>query len=150
MFITASAPAGALSLSVPTGSVGTLRANDTATSVPNALVVSGLPTESWVLRVDVTASGANAGHMTRQTSSTLCNQGVAALAKPLHLSFARTLPTTTIVRGEYDLASLSNPIVAQGSVPDTVTVVYSQDVGTEAIGAGCVYGVTVSYTVSAS
>lgn len=150
LFVAWAPSASALSLSVPAASVGTLAANGTATSTTSSLVISGLPLESWVLRADVTTSGATDGHMTRVTSSPLCDQGVAALDEPLHLSFTGTLPSTTIVIPEYDLASQNNPVVAQGSAPDVVKVIYSQPVGIEAIGAGCTYGVNVRYTASAS
>lgn len=142
--------AEALSVTVPAGDVGMLKANSTTTSAPSSITVTSLPLESWFLHVGVLGSGQTAGHMTRDSNASPCDEGVAALGSPLHLSFTAGLPSTTVVRPDYDLASANNPVVVQGKGPDTVQVTYSQDVGSEAIRAGCSYSVVVQYTVGAS
>ena len=140
------APAAALGISVPAASVGSLRPGQTATSLPVAIVVTGLPLEAWTLRVEDPAGQPTDGRMLR---SETCSLGVSSLADPLHLSFSGGLPSTDIVRPEYDLDSLSNPVVAQGSTPDTFNVQFSQEVGaTEVLASGCAYSLSVRYTVA--
>jgi hypothetical protein len=141
----------ALSLSVPGASVGTLATGTTATSPASSIQILGLPTDAWALRVDTATTGPTAGDMTRDLSTAPCDQGVDHFATPLRLTFSGALPTTTIDRPQYDLGTASAPVVAHGTTPDTVTVVYAQTVlATEAIRAGCGYSVTVRYTLAAS
>src|SRR4051812_27435939 len=137
----------ALGISVPATSVGNLKPGTTSQSSQQNIVVSGLPTEGWSLRVDDPAGAATDGHMLR---SNLCTLGVTSLASPLHLSFRGGLISTGIDRPEYDLDSLSNPVVAHGSTPDTFKVQFSQAVGaSEALASGCGYSLTIRYTLSA-
>jgi hypothetical protein len=137
-------PASALGISLSAASVGTLSPGTTATSAVSPIIVTGLVTDSWALRV----SASNTGHMTRSVG---CTQGVTSLASPLHMATTRTLVTTTIDLASYDLGSQSNPVIAHGSTPDTVNVTYSQPVASsETLVTGCAYTVTLTYTVAAS
>lgn len=139
--------AAALGISVPAASVGDLKPGTTATSAPALVVVSGNPLEAWSLRVDDPAGAATDGHMIRAAG---CSLGVPSLASPLHLSLSGGLVSTVIDRPEYDLDSAVNPVVAHGTTPDSFNVVFSQTVGAaEALATGCVYSVTIRYTVSA-
>jgi hypothetical protein len=133
-----------LGISVPPASVGALKPGTTATSLPEAVVISGLPLEAWTLRVEDPDGD---GHMVR---SGLCSLGTPSLLSPLHLSFANGLGSTVFDRPEYDLDSAANPVVAHGSAPDSFAVQFSQPVGgTEPLAAGCGYGLTIRYTVAA-
>jgi hypothetical protein len=138
------APASALGISLSAASVGTLAPGTTATGPVSTVTVSGLPTDPWALRADATNSG-------RMTRSGLCGQGVTTLASRLHMAVTRTLATTTIDRPSYDVGSAANPVIAHGSTPDTVNVVYSQAVAaSELLVTGCSYSVTLTFTVSSS
>ncbi|MDX6665087.1 MAG: hypothetical protein QOG68_1293 [Solirubrobacteraceae bacterium] len=138
------APAAGLGINLSAASVGTLAPGTTATGASAPIVVTGLLTDAWALRVSASGSG----HMAR---SGICNQGVGSLAAPLHMDTTRVLVTTTVDRPSYDLGSIANPVIAHGSTPDTVNVVYSQAVGSsELLVAGCVYSVTLTFTVAAS
>lgn len=139
--------AHALGISIPATSVGQLKPGLTATSASAVIVVSGLPTEAWSLRVDDPAGASTDGHMLRSGG---CSLGVASLGSRLHLALSGGLISTTIDRPQYDLDSASNPVVAHGTTPDAFSVVFSQAVGAdEALASGCSYSVTIRYTVSA-
>jgi hypothetical protein len=80
-----------------------------------------------------------------------CTLGVSSLANPLHMALSGGLPTTTIDRPSYDVGTASNPVIAHGSTPDAFSVVFSQAVNaTEVMKTGCVYSVTLRYTVAAN
>jgi hypothetical protein len=146
-----SGPAGgawALGISVPAASVGALAPGQTATSASTLITITGLATEAWAVRVDDPAGGATAGHMLR---SAACTLGVSSLAHPLHMALSGGLPTTTIDRASYDVGTASNPVIAHGSTPDAFSVVFSQAVNAnEVLKTGCVYSVTLRYTVAAN
>jgi hypothetical protein len=135
VFAAAAAPAAALGISVPAASVGSLKPGSTATSAAASIVITGLVTEAWTLRVDDPAGLSTDGHMLR---SATCSLGVSSLSSRLHLAFSGGLVTTTIDRPAYDLDSLSNPVVAHGTTPDAFNVTFSQAVAaSEALASGC-------------
>jgi len=135
----------ALGLSVTPASVGGLAPGRTSASPAVPVVVTGLPSEAWSLHVDDMAGGATAGRMLR---SAMCTLGVSVLAQRLHLATTETQPTTTVDRPSYDLASEANPVLAHGTTPDTLQIVFSQSVlPTEPIARGCGYSLTVRYTL---
>lgn len=137
-------PAGALGISVSAATLGGLKPGETSVSAQTPIVISGLLTESWSLRI---SDPVGSGYLSRSGSCTL---GTPSLASRLHLSFSGGLLTTTIDRPEYDLNSATNPVVARGTVPDTISVRFTQAVGaSELLMAGCSYAVTVRYTVAA-
>lgn len=141
--LTAAPAAAALGISVPAATLGGLSPGVTSTSPVMSIVVTGLLTESWSLRV---ADPTGDGYMKR---SAACSLGTATLASRLHLSFSGGLLSTTIDRPEYDLDSATNPVVARGTTPDTFNVQLSQAVGAaELLAAGCSYSVTIQYTVA--
>ena len=139
-----SSSASALGISLSAASVGSLAPGTTATGLTSPIVVTGLLTDTWALRV----SAANTGHMVR---SGLCSQGVSSLSSQLHVALSRTLSTTTIDLASYDLGSSANPVIAHGSTPDTVNAVYSQSVAaSETLVTGCAYSATLTFTVASS
>jgi hypothetical protein len=127
--ITVSGPVVLLPLLVPGG---------TSTGVGTVTVVSTGP---WVLRLSDGASS-NAGHLQRTVGST----GATVLSDALDWS-------TTALHGTGGSGTLSGTatVGASGTLADAVTATYSQDVGSsELLALGSVYGLTVTWTISAS
>lgn len=141
----APASASALGISVSsTAALGSLLPGQTASSGTVTVAVTGV-LAPWALSVTPAAT-ATPGHL-RPTGGT-CTGSTNALNHPLNMATTRGLPTTTVDRASYDLASGSVQI-AHGTAADTLSVVYSQPVDVnEAIATGCSYGLTITYTVS--
>jgi hypothetical protein len=111
----------------------------TATGTGTVTVTSTGPT--WVLRIQDT-DATNPGHLLRTSGST----GATALAQALGW-------TTTPVSGTGGSGTLSGSatVAASGTLSDVVTVNYSQSIGSgESLATGSVYGVTVTWTISAT
>ncbi len=112
----------------------------TATGTGAVTVTSTGPT--WKLRIQ-DASVTNPGHLLRTTGSS----GATALAQALDWS---TSPTLGGIGGSGTLSG-SAAVAASGTLSDSVSVSYSQPIGaTEQLAAGSVYGLTVTWTVSAT
>jgi hypothetical protein len=117
-----------------------LSPGQTATGSGTLTVTSTGPT--WVLRAQ-DASATNPGHLLRTTGST----GATALAQALQWSTSPTLGGT----GGSGTLSGSAAVAASGTLSNVVNVTYSQPVATtEQLAAGSVYGLTVTWTISAT
>jgi hypothetical protein len=111
----------------------------TATGTGSVTVTSTGPT--WVLRIQ-DASVTNPGHLLRTSGST----GATALAQALQWS---TTPLTGT--GGSGTLSGSAAVAASGTLSDVVSVTYSQVIGaSEQLATGSVYGLTVTWTISAT
>jgi hypothetical protein len=127
--ISVSGPVVLLPLLVPGG---------TSTGVGTVTVVSTGP---WVLRLSDGAAS-NAGHLQRTLGST----GATVLSNALTWS-------TSALHGSGGSGTLSGTatVGASGTLADVVSATYSQDVGSsELLALGSVYGLTVTWTASAS
>ena len=143
--------AQALAINVQPVTLGTLVPGQTTVSPAGSVVVTGALLTSWTLRVDDGTGSSTPGHLVRAGAAGACASSAASLASPLHISTAGPLPSTVVDRPEYDLASLSNPVIAHGTLADTLTVRFSQAVGSgEQLAPGCSYSATVVYTVTGS
>jgi len=112
----------------------------TAAGTGTVTVTSTGPT--WVLRAQ-DASVTNPGRLLRTTGST----GATALTQPLGWSATPTLGGT----GGSGALSGTAAVAASGTLSNLVNVSYSQTIGTtEQLATGSVYGLTVTWTVSAT
>jgi hypothetical protein len=103
--------------------------------------VAVVATGPWVLRLRDAASS-NAGHLQRTVGST----GTGVLSNALTWS-------TSALHGTGGSGTLNGTATtaASGTLVDTVTVTYSQSVdSTEQLAATNLYGLTVTWTISAS
>jgi hypothetical protein len=111
----------------------------TATGTGAVTVTSTGP---WVLRLH-DADATNPGHLLR----TVGTSGASALAQTLQWSSAPTLGGT----GASGSLTGSPALAASGSLSDLVNVTYTQPIGsTERLATGSVYGLTVTWTISAT
>ncbi len=101
---------------------------------------------SWTLQAKDTGSGA--GHMV--SSATGCGGSDRTLSNPLQVTVTSMLPGATSA-GQITLGG-SNQTVASGSnqalAASVLTTSYSQAIpATETMLAGCIYSITVTYTL---
>ena len=93
---------------------------------------------------DAGTSSPAPGHLLR---SNTCSLGVAYLSRPLSLTLVPTLAGATS-SGAVDLSG-SNTTVASGTGANSLNASFNQTIGAgEALQAGCVYSVTVTFTLS--
>lgn len=137
--------AGSLAINASTpAAFANLQPGQPASSVGGTVTVLST-SPSWTL----SAKGANAGHLT-QTGGT-CTDSVATLANPLGLALSNpvgagvNVATITLSGSDQTVASATAQPVPVTSFPTT----FSQSVlGSETLAAGCIYGTTVTYTLS--
>jgi hypothetical protein len=121
-----------------TVTLGNLLPGQTSQGTGTVAVVATGP---WVLRLKDGASS-NVGHLQRTVGST----GAGFLANALNWS-------TAALHGSGGSGTVNGTATtaASGTLVDTVTVTYSQSVdSTEQLAATSVYGLTVTWTISAS